>query len=52
MNQKAVTPTRIFVEAKIIRADGSVEDLGVIADSDKNPNMIQRGVDWLAQRLS
>lgn len=52
MKQKALTPTRIYVEAKIIRADGTVEDLGVVADSDQNPNIIQRGVDWLTQRLS
>lgn len=52
MKTKTITPTRIFVEAKVIRADGTVEDLGVIADSNENPNLIQRGVDWLTQRLS
>ena len=28
--------TRNIIEAKVIRADGTVEDLGVIADSAKN----------------
>lgn len=52
MNLKTALPTRIYVEAKVIRTDGTVEDLGVVADSNENPNLIQRGVDWLAQRLS
>ncbi len=28
--------THVILEAKITRADGTVEDLGVIADSDDN----------------
>lgn len=43
---------RVTVEAVVIRADGTREPLGIIADSNHNPNFFGRASDWLRQRLS
>lgn len=43
---------RVTVEAVVIRADGTREPLGMIADSNDNPNFLGRASDWLRQRLS
>lgn len=43
---------RVTIEAVVIRADGSKEDLGVVADSNKNPGIITGVAEWLRQRSS
>ena len=44
---------RATLEAKVIRADGTVEDLGVIADSgnlwESPPSLLQRLKEWLCR---
>ena len=43
---------RVTIEATVIRADGSTEDLGVIADSRKLPRLKSEVQDWLQRRSS
>jgi hypothetical protein len=43
---------RAWIEAKVIRADGTIEDLGIIADSgpigrQRRPGLLQRLKEWL-----
>jgi hypothetical protein len=44
--------SRAWIEAKVIRADGTIEDLGIIADSGplrkpRRPGLLQRLKEWL-----
>lgn len=40
-------PTRATLSAVIVRADGSIEDLGIIADSDwEKPSLAQRFINF------
>ena len=41
--------SKVYMSGKIIRADGSVEDLGVIARQHKNPaiNLLWRAIDTI-----
>lgn len=51
MNLSSKSPVkRVTVEAVVIRADGSREDLGTIADSKQNPSLIDGVAAWLRQR--
>lgn len=44
--------SRAWIEAKVIRKDGTIEDLGIIADSGplrqlRRPGLLQRLKEWL-----
>jgi hypothetical protein len=48
LKAQAKPKPRLIVSAVVTRADGTVEDLGIIADS-KKPTIIERIKKWLRQ---